>query len=99
VTDTFGNVLLEAMASGLVVVSADAGNTRELIGTERGVIVQADAPGAIAGALRALDADRARHDAIRTAARQWARSRTWDEVWNGLFAEYNAVISGRVASS
>jgi phosphatidylinositol alpha 1,6-mannosyltransferase len=99
VTDTFGNVLLEAMASGLVVVSADAGNTRELVGTERGVIIQADAAGAIASALRTLDADRARHDAIRAAAQRWARARTWEQVWNGLFTEYRAVISERAASS
>ncbi len=99
VTDTFGNVLLEAMASGLVVVSADAGNTRELVGTERGVIVTAEDRGAIANALRALEADRARHAAIRTAAQRWARDRTWEQVWNGLFAEYRDVISARAASS
>jgi glycosyltransferase involved in cell wall biosynthesis len=99
VTDTFGNVLLEAMASGLVVVSADAGNTRELIGTDRGVIVPVEQPGAIATGLRALNTDRARHDAIRAAAQAWARQRTWAQVWNGLFSQYRAVISARASSS
>jgi glycosyltransferase involved in cell wall biosynthesis len=99
VTDTFGNVLLEAMASGLVVVSADAGNTRELIGTDRGVIVPVEQSGAIAGALLALEADRARHGAVRDAAQRWARERTWSNVWNGLFGEYLTVISARASSS
>ena len=99
VTDTFGNVLLEAMASGLVVVSADAGNTRELIGTDRGIIVPVEQPGAIATALRALNTDRARHDAIRAAAQAWARERTWAQVWNGLFGQYQSVISARASSS
>ena len=99
VTDTFGNVLLEAMASGLVVVSADAGNTRELIGTDRGVIVAADQPGAIASALTALERDRLTHEHIRTAAQAWAGERTWRQVWNGLFSEYQRVISGRASSS
>ena len=99
VTDTFGNVLLEAMASGLVVVSADAGNTRELVGTDRGVIVPVEQRDAIAEALHALDHDRARHDAIRDNAQIWARQRTWTQVWNSLFAEYQGVISGRVSSS
>ncbi len=99
VTDTFGNVLLEAMASGLVVVSADAGNTRELIGTERGVIIPVERPGAIADALRALECDRARQESIRASAQAWARLRTWEQVWNGLFGEYQAVITGQAASS
>jgi phosphatidylinositol alpha 1,6-mannosyltransferase len=99
VTDTFGNVLLEAMASGLVVVSADAGNTRELIGTDRGVIVAADRPGAIASALTALEHDRTMHEHIRTAAHVWASDRTWRQVWNGLFSEYQRVISARASSS
>ena len=99
VTDTFGNVLLEAMASGLVVVAADAGNTRELVGTERGVLVRAGQPGAIADALRTLARDRTHHDAIRVRAQSWARERTWRRVWNGLFSEYRRVISARAASS
>ena len=99
VTDTFGNVLLEAMASGLVVVSADAGNTRELIGTDRGLIVPVEQPGAIATALRSLTADRARHVAIRAAAQAWARERTWAQVWNGLFSQYQALISAPASSS
>ena len=99
ITDTFGNVLLEAMASGLVVLAADAGNTRELVGTDRGVLVQAEVPGEIASALRTLEQDRSRHHAIRTCARQWARERTWQQVWNGLFAEYRRVISAPAASS
>jgi phosphatidylinositol alpha 1,6-mannosyltransferase len=98
VTDTFGNVLLEAMASGLVVISADAGNTRELVGTERGIIVAADAKGVIADALRTLNGDRATHDAIRAKAGAWAAERTWRRVWDGLFGEYQRVISERASS-
>ena len=99
VTDTFGNVLLEAMASGLVVVSADAGNTRELVGTTRGVIIPVEQPGAIARALIALEHDRVTHEAIRDAAQRWARERTWSQVWNGLFGEYQRVINGQAPSS
>ncbi|HYW49441.1 MAG TPA: glycosyltransferase family 1 protein [Gemmatimonadaceae bacterium] len=99
VTDTFGNVLLEAMASGLVVIAADAGNTRELVGDGRGVIVKVEQPEAIASALRALEGDRSHHGAIRERAQGWARERTWDRVWNGLFDEYRRVISARASSS
>jgi phosphatidylinositol alpha 1,6-mannosyltransferase len=98
VTDTFGNVLLEAMASGLVVLSADAGNTRELIGADRGIIVPVEQPGAIADALLALHTDRSTHAQIRQRAQAWASERTWPRVWDGLFGEYQRVISGQAAS-
>jgi phosphatidylinositol alpha 1,6-mannosyltransferase len=99
VTDTFGNVLLEAMASGLVVIAADAGNTRELVGTDRGLIVPVDASGAIATSLRSLNHDRKMHHTIREQARTWAAQRTWPLVWNGLFGEYRNVISARATNS
>jgi phosphatidylinositol alpha 1,6-mannosyltransferase len=92
VTDTFGNVLLEAMASGLVVVSADAGNTRELVGTSRGVIVPVATPGAIAQAFRQLSGNPSQRTAIQASAVAWARARTWTQVWNDLFSEYLRVI-------
>jgi phosphatidylinositol alpha 1,6-mannosyltransferase len=98
VTDTFGNVLLEAMASGLVVLSADAGNTRELIGADRGIIVPVEQPGAIADALLVLHNDRSTHAQIRQRAQAWASERTWPRVWDGLFGEYQRVISGQAAS-
>ena len=100
-SDGFPSPPLEAMASGLVVVSAEAGNTRELVGTDlsRGVLVDAAAPGVIASALLSLETDRARHAAIRAHAQAWARERTWTKVWNGLFRDYLRVISARAASS
>jgi glycosyltransferase involved in cell wall biosynthesis len=97
VTDTFGNVLLEAMASALVVVAADAGNTRELVGDNRGRIVQVAEHGALSSVLRQLLVDAHARAALRDAAQRWARERTWTQVWNALFAEYQQVISGRSA--
>jgi len=41
-TDTFGIVLLEAMASGLPVVGADVGPTRELLAEHTGVTFPPD---------------------------------------------------------
>ncbi|MCU0619193.1 MAG: glycosyltransferase family 1 protein [Gemmatimonadaceae bacterium] len=88
VTDTFGNVLLEAMASGLLVVAADAGNTREIAGDGRGTIVRADDGAAIAEALRGIAADPAGMRRTAAIARAWALERTWPRIWDGLFAEY-----------
>lgn len=51
-TDTFGNVVLEAQASGLPVIVSDKGGPKELISNGRtGVVVKADDVGALAGAM------------------------------------------------
>jgi phosphatidylinositol alpha 1,6-mannosyltransferase len=91
-TDTFGNVLLEAMASGLPVVGADVGPTRELLAEHTGVTF---APGDAADFARHL-LDLATNDARRaTLARnalQFARRCTWDRVWDALVDDYCAVM-------
>jgi glycosyltransferase involved in cell wall biosynthesis len=90
-TDTFGNVLLEAMASGLPVLGADVGPTRELVAPDRGWLVRAGDAAAFADRLVALVDDRARLLAARERALAFARSCTWARVWDGLFGDYLAL--------
>ncbi|MCU0636165.1 MAG: glycosyltransferase family 1 protein [Gemmatimonadaceae bacterium] len=81
-TDTFGNVLLEAAASGVPIVAADVGPTRELLGNrEMALLVPPAAPEALADAVLAR----------RRAARQLAEGHAWSAVWDALFASYAAV--------
>ena len=79
-TDTFGQVILEAQASGLPVLAVDAGGPAELIEDGRSGCLVAPDPAALAGALRGL----ARREAIRerlatggllaVGERSWPRS-------------------------
>lgn len=95
VTDTFGNVLVEAMASGLPVVAADVGPTREVIGTEGGWLVPAHDAEAFATQLVALiDRPLLRGDA-GVAALKRAAGFSWDAVWAQLFADYAEVQQRR----
>ncbi len=58
-TDTFGNVVLEAQASGLPVIVSDAGGPRELmVEGETGTIFQAGSKGALIAAIRRLAENR-----------------------------------------
>jgi glycosyltransferase involved in cell wall biosynthesis len=58
-TDTFGNVVLEAQASGLPVVVSDAGGPRELmIDNETGLVFPAGDRNALVAAIRRLVLDR-----------------------------------------
>lgn len=90
-TDTFGNVMLEAMASGLPVVGADVGPTREVLGHGGGWLAPAGRPSAFAALLVRLVDDQALRRRVREEALVVAATRDWDAVWARLFAAYRAV--------
>ncbi len=91
VTDTFGNVLMESMASDVPIVGAEAGPTRELVGDDRGLIFpEADAD-ACADAILALADDPARRAAMGAAGLAYARARSWDVIFDDLVRDYRAV--------
>jgi glycosyltransferase involved in cell wall biosynthesis len=66
-------VLLEAMAEGLPCVATDVGAVREAVG-EDAVVVPAEDPGALTGALRPLLLDAGRRTALGTAAHRRAEA-------------------------
>ncbi len=87
-TDTFGNVLLEAMASGMPVVGADVGPTREQLAPDRGWLVEPGNVQAFADALVALVDEPGRLAHARERALAFAASKTWDAVWDALISDY-----------
>lgn len=94
--DTFGQVVLEAMACGLpVIVSAQAGASEIITDGKDGLILKdpADA-GTLAQFLRTLeDAERQRR--LGLAARATALRYTWDAVAERTLAEYERIIKAR----
>ena len=57
-TDTFGNVVLEAQASGLPVIVSDAGGPRELmVSGETGMLFRAGEPDALTSVIRSMTAN------------------------------------------
>lgn len=88
-TETFGNVLLEAMASGLPCVAAAAGGPLDLVEHGwNGWLVRPHDPPALAHALRTLLEDGGQRRRLARAARATAEARSWDAVHDGLIAEY-----------
>lgn len=89
VTEAFGNVNLEAMASGLAVISADVASAAALIEHRRsGVLVPAKDVDAFAGAARALIADADRRRSLGSMASAAASRYRWDEVLGAVLDAY-----------
>jgi len=92
-TDTFGQVLLEAGASGLPVVAAAAGGALELVHDGRtGALVPPDEPRLFAAALLELADDPALRRRRGAAGRAAALERTWPASIAALARIYGTVV-------
>jgi glycosyltransferase involved in cell wall biosynthesis len=91
-TETCGLVALEAMASGIPVVAADAGGFRESIQRDvNGVLTPSDDPRAFARAIADLVCDPARRRALGAAARVRALERDTAREDQELIAQYRGL--------
>ena len=88
-TDTFGNVVLEALASGVpAVVTPDGGPATILRDGITGRIAPDEE---FASAVAGLLADPVRLDGMRMAARVDALAASWDAVFEGVYSAYAAL--------
>jgi glycosyltransferase involved in cell wall biosynthesis len=93
-TDTFGNVVLEALASGAPAIVTPDGGPRYIVrdtadDRATGRIVPDDAfATAIAGIMTSPDA----HQSMRTAARAYALTASWDAVFEGVYEGYGEIL-------
>lgn len=93
VTEAFGNVNLEAMASGLAIVSADVPSASSLIDDGRtGLLVSPGASEAYAAALLELIADPARRRALGEAADRAADGYDWNETLAHVLLAYRQCL-------
>ena len=86
-TDTFGNVVLEAMASGLPALVADECGPGEIV-TEGETGFVAPDPTAFTARLTQLIQQPGLRSAMGYAARKAAQEQTWDAIFDQLWARY-----------
>ena len=77
-TDTFGNVILEAQASGLPVVVSDSGGPKELVAHKaNGLITRSHNVEDFTDAIRALVTDQTLRERMANSARDSVTDRSW----------------------
>jgi glycosyltransferase involved in cell wall biosynthesis len=89
ITDTFGNVILEAQASGLPVIVTDEGGPQEnMLPGITGVVVKADDPRALREAVENLVADPSRLREMGFAARRFLENRSFEKAFQETWETY-----------
>lgn len=90
-TDTAGNVVLEAQASGVPVVVADEGGPREnMVDGSTGTVCSGDAPDRWSGAIARVLQPGVREPMAATA-REYALTRQWAQALQPLYRAYRDV--------
>jgi glycosyltransferase involved in cell wall biosynthesis len=91
-TDTFGNVVLEAQASGLPVIVTDEGGPKEnIVPGKTGIIVPGQEKEAFLQAMMRLVDDPTQLEKMRLAAREHIEHRTFDAAFLKLWESYRSV--------
>lgn len=96
-TDTFGNVVLEALASGVPVLVTPDGGPKTLVNEGTTGFVARDEDFAVAIARILTDA--ALHARMRGAARAYAMTASWDSVFEKIYAAYQPLLPAKCYST
>jgi glycosyltransferase involved in cell wall biosynthesis len=98
ITETFSNVVLEAMSAGLAVVCADAPNNRALLRHgESGLLTAARDAAAYAQAGGALIRDPAQRTALAAAAHAASAAYGWSSILDGVVDIYAQALRGKIS--
>jgi glycosyltransferase involved in cell wall biosynthesis len=98
-TDTFGQVILEAQASGLPVLAVDAGGPAELIEDGRSGCLVAPDPESLAGAVRGLARREAIRERLATGGLLAVRERSWQRSLDQLARGYATALASGAADT
>jgi glycosyltransferase involved in cell wall biosynthesis len=93
--ETFGNVVLEALASGTPVIGADAGGVRDIV--QEGMTGLLRAPGDVAAFAQAVELLYNRTDmrqAMAVRGREYSLGQSWDAIMGRLYDSYEQVAVG-----
>jgi glycosyltransferase involved in cell wall biosynthesis len=94
VTDTFGNAVLEAQASGLPAIVSTEGGPAEIVRrNDSGLVVEMSSPDVLTGAMARLLEDKQTRRAMSERALKTAKAHTWDSVVEHGTSPFSALTS------
>ncbi|MGG0737258.1 glycosyltransferase, partial [Niallia taxi] len=92
-TETFGNVVLESLASGTPAIVSNSGGVKELVADGiTGRICTAKSANEFSKAIIELLADQEKRRLFGIAARKYALSQSWESILDNLIGEYEEVL-------
>jgi len=95
-TETFGNVVLEAMTSGLAVIGANAGGVKEIINhKQNGLKFKARNSEQLTHCMTELIENKTLREYITINGINLGKSRSWDKIIDGLMDIYREVLKER----
>ncbi|MFA0814484.1 MAG: glycosyltransferase family 4 protein [Anaerofustis sp.] len=93
-TETFGNVALEAMASGLALICVDSGGVTDFANhRQNAYIAKWNSHKSLARAMQALLKDAALRTRLGQSGFATAMGRTWETIFNSLIETYQSVAA------
>lgn len=92
-TETFGNVVLEAMASGLPVIAVNSGGVKDnVINGYNGLMCLPRDATSLAGAIIKLADDKQFIKSLAANAQEHAATKSWSYIFNQLVSDYSSVL-------
>jgi len=98
-TETFGNVVQEAISSGLPAVVSDIGGCKEIVeDSKAGFVCEANNTDEFHDAILKLIDDKAEKNRLVENGLEWSRKRTWKSINGRLIDTFNELIEEKDAN-
>ncbi|MDD9148712.1 glycosyltransferase family 1 protein [Sporolactobacillus sp. CQH2019] len=98
-TETFGNVVLESLACGTPVIGANAGGVKNiLVNHKTGILCTPQRVNEFTSAVSLLLRDHLKRREMSQAARRYALTQSWDQIFEKLLDDYADVVGHSAGS-